>query len=170
MRRSTQIAAGGIKNSALPKTQTAIATATPSVSLRRASQEATAPKPGSLRGLPRTEFLYICFIFAVTGSSAAYFVRPAIKGLLTSSDLGLTIATRIGIHDPHNASLANGPWSFRVLYFTLMMPMYSVLLFTYGTIFQRGVFFRHFLVKMWSRMMPKPLHDRLKMVLLGVVE
>jgi hypothetical protein len=30
------------------------------------------------------------------------------------------------------------------------------------------LFFRHFLVKMWSRMLPKPLHDRLKLVLIGV--
>ena len=137
---------------------------------RMSSEEATknAPKPGSLRGLPRNEFIYICTIFAITGSSAAFFVRPAIKAMLTSTSAGLMFAERIGIHEPQEASLMNGPWSFRLLYFSLMMPMYSLLLFTYGTLLGRGLFFRHFLVKMWSRMLPKPLHDRMKIVLLGI--
>lgn len=165
MRRSQQVAA----NQALKQT----AKLSPK---RLASEEATSsastanagPKPGSLRGLPRGEFAYICTIFAITGSSSAYFVRPALKFLLTSTTIGNSVAVHMGIPDPENASLFGGPWPFRLLYFAFMMPMYSILLFSFGTIFGRGVFFRHFLVKMWSRMLPKPLHDRMKLVLLGV--
>jgi hypothetical protein len=168
MRRSQQVVANqALKQSAKLSTKR-LASEEATASATTSEAAANGPKPGSLKGLPRGEFAYICTIFAITGSSSAYFVRPALKMLLSSTSIGLSVANNMGIPNPEKASLFGGPWQFSLLYVTFMMPMYSILLFSFGTLFGRGLFFRHFLVKMWSRMLPKPLHDRLKLVLLGV--
>lgn len=124
-------------------------------------------QPGSLKGLPRNEFIYCCFIFAITGSSAAYAVRPTLKWVLGQTYPGQAFSSLIGIQDPASASIFGGPWQFSLMYLCCMTPMYSLLLLTYGTIFGRGLFFRHFLVKMWSRMLPKGVHRKFEQLLIG---
>ena len=169
MRRSTVKAASTAATAAAAAVGAPRAESAARLSSTSASDGAAAdgPKPGSLRGLGRTEFIYICCVFAVTGSSAAYLVRPTIRYALTNTTAGGSFANAIGIADPGAASIAAGPNSFRLLYFTVMMPMYSMLLFTFGTLAGRSVFFRHFLVKMWSRMMPKAVHQRFEHAMIG---
>lgn len=83
-------------------------------------------------------------VFAVTGSSTAFVVRP-----LVSDGLGL------------QGSFKDGPMSFRVVSLVAMMPIYSALLVTVGTLFGRHTFFKRFAVKMWSRLLPDSLKAKL---------
>ena len=55
----------------------------------------------------------------------------------------------------------DGPWSYRLTSFAVMMPIYSCLLVTVGTIFGRHHYFRRFAVKMWARFLPKSVVRRL---------
>jgi hypothetical protein len=86
----------------------------------------------------------IMTVFAVTGSSTAFVVRP-----LVSDGLGL------------QGSFKDGPMSFRVVSLVAMMPIYSALLVTVGTIFGRHTFFKRFAVKMWSRLLPASVKAKL---------
>jgi hypothetical protein len=130
---------------------------------RRASSTdaAAAAKPSQpkLWELPRSELAIVCTVFAITGSSAAYFVRPALRFLILNTPVGPTLGL-----DESSGFIA-GPWPFRVMYFLVMWPMYSMLLLTFGTLAGRGAFFRPFIVKMWSRVLPKPAAAKLKQVL-----
>lgn len=70
--------------------------------------------------------IIICIVFAITGSSALFFVRPLMSQVFQIE-----------------GSLKEGPWSYRVLYCSVMMPCYSVLLYIIGTLFGKGAFFRN---------------------------
>ena len=83
-------------------------------------------------------------VFAITGSSTAFVVRP-----LLSNGLGL------------HGSFKDGPMSYRVISLAAMMPIYSALLVTVGTAFGRHQFFKRFAVKMWSRLLPTSVKERL---------
>jgi hypothetical protein len=135
--------------------RTAATTASPQASAAAAGHH---PK---LWELPRRELLIVCGIFAITGSSAAAFVRPALRFIALSTPVGALLGL-----DETSGFIA-GPWTFRVLYFLIMWPMYSMLLLFFGTVFGRGPFFRPFIVKMWSRVLPKPAAAKLKRALTG---
>jgi len=90
------------------------------------------------------EIIIICTVFAITGSSAVYFVKPFLHNV-------------IGLE----GSLKEGPWSYRLLYLTFMMPMYSIMLMFVGTIFGRQAYFKKFVIRMWSRFLPANLKKRL---------
>jgi hypothetical protein len=99
--------------------------------------------------LPRREALIVCAIFGITGSTAAFVARPALRSALQPGhSLGW-----LGI-DPTNASFWNGPWSYRLIYFCILCPAYSLFLVTYGAIFGRALYFRFFAFKMWARYLP----------------
>jgi len=83
-------------------------------------------------------------VFAITGSASAFTVRPLIQTVLQLE-----------------GTLMDGPNSFRLAYFAIMMPSYSVLLLLVGTLFGRHLFFRNFVLKMWSRVIP-PLKKFIK--------
>eukprot|EP01124_Arcella_intermedia_P033727 TRINITY_DN8174_c0_g1_i1.p1 TRINITY_DN8174_c0_g1~~TRINITY_DN8174_c0_g1_i1.p1 ORF type:complete len:150 (-),score=23.66 TRINITY_DN8174_c0_g1_i1:32-481(-) len=83
------------------------------------------------------EAVLICTVFAITGSSTLYFVRPVIKNVLHLE-----------------GSLKDGPWSYRLGYVTTITPVYSVLLVFFGTVFGRHLFFRRMSVRIWSRFIP----------------
>jgi hypothetical protein len=76
------------------------------------------------------EMTLICTVFAITGTSTMFLVRPAM-----SEVLGL------------KGSLKEGPWSYRICSIVIMTPLYSTLLVIVGTIFGRHAYFRHFAVK-----------------------
>jgi len=76
----------------------------------------------------------ICTVFAITGSSAMFFVRP-----LVTDVLGMKGTWR------------DGPWSFRVANLVLVTPCYTALLLTFGTLFGRQVFFKRVVGRMWGR-------------------
>eukprot|EP00039_Didymoeca_costata_P030374 m.29238 g.29238 ORF g.29238 m.29238 type:complete len:156 (-) comp8080_c0_seq1:59-526(-) len=95
--------------------------------------------------LPRNEWTsahwreeaVLWFVFAVTGSSASKGARLVCNNLL-------------GIE----GTIKEGPWTYRASYFVLMMPVYTLTLLFFGTMFRRHYFYRRFAHKMWSRMLP----------------
>jgi hypothetical protein len=110
---------------------------------------------GSLSKLPWSEKFIICLVFSITGTSAVMFVRPALKYLVDHGFCGL----------PPNSSFTNGPWLFRVLYFAIMWPAYTALLYTFGGLFGRRIWFSNMIIKMWGRLLPKRGKDFLRRVL-----
>lgn len=113
------------------------------------------PIRGKLSKLPLKEKLIICFVFSITGSSAVMIVRPTLKYLVDNGFMGL----------PTDAGFWNGPWLYRCLYFAVMWPTYSMLLFFLGGIFGRRIWFCCMLAKMWGRFLPKRGKEYLKYVL-----
>lgn len=103
------------------------------------------PVRGSLGRLPLKEKLVICLVFSITGTSAVLFVRPTLKYLVDYGFFGL----------PQDSGFKNGPWLYRLLYFAVMWPTYSLLLYCIGGIFGRRIWFSNMLVKMWGRILPK---------------
>eukprot|EP01111_Echinosteliopsis_oligospora_P005656 TRINITY_DN1916_c0_g1_i1.p1 TRINITY_DN1916_c0_g1~~TRINITY_DN1916_c0_g1_i1.p1 ORF type:complete len:231 (-),score=23.54 TRINITY_DN1916_c0_g1_i1:73-696(-) len=84
------------------------------------------------------EKFVVCVVFAITGSATTLFVKPILTDVLLLE-----------------GSMLQGPWSYRVAYFVVITPIYSLLLVTIGTLFGRHAFFRKFAAKMWTRMLPK---------------
>ncbi|KAF9896776.1 hypothetical protein BX616_006778, partial [Lobosporangium transversale] len=62
------------------------------------------------------EWIIIFIVFSVTGSSTMLVVKPLMKAL------GLT------------GSLGQGPWSFRIAYVVLTLPLYSCMLLLISSI------------------------------------
>ncbi|KAI8598929.1 hypothetical protein EDD21DRAFT_381129 [Dissophora ornata] len=88
------------------------------------------------------EWGIILFIFSVTGSSTMLVVKPLMKAL------------------GFNGSLGAGPWSFRLAYIFLTLPLYSCMLLLISSLFCRRLYFEHLLIKMWGRLLPKFITDR----------
>jgi hypothetical protein len=84
------------------------------------------------------EMLLICTVFAITGSSSMFLVRPSIKEIFQI-----------------DGTLIDGPWSYRILCIVILMPAYSCLLLTFGTLAGRYSYFKPFVIRMWSRFIPK---------------
>jgi len=80
------------------------------------------------------EMILLSTVFAITGSSTMFLVRPAVSEIL-----GL------------QGSMKDGPWSYRIASLVIMTPLYSILLVGVGTVFGRHFYFKHFSVKMLSR-------------------
>jgi hypothetical protein len=109
-------------------------------------QKFLAPKPMPPRNTPAwyREMTLLCTVFAITGSSTMFLVRPAMSNVL-----GL------------EGSLKDGPWSYRICSLVIMTPLYATLLVCVGTVFGRHAYFRHFSVKMFSRFgIPPSLMDK----------
>lgn len=83
------------------------------------------------------EMALIFTVFGVTGSSSMYFVKPLVKVVL-------------GI----DGTLMEGPWSYRLVCLGVLMPAYSMMLVTFGTIAGRHHYFRRQALKMWGRLLP----------------
>jgi hypothetical protein len=54
----------------------------------------------------------------------------------------------------------DGPWSYRIIYLLLIPPCYSAILATIGTLLGKGAYFRARVVKMWRRILPRFVADR----------
>ena len=109
-------------------------------------QRFLAPKPMPPRNTPAwyREMTLLCTVFAITGSSTMFLVRPAMSNVL-----GL------------EGSMKEGPWSYRICSLVIMTPLYATLLVCVGTVFGRHAYFRHFSVKMFSRFgIPPSLMDK----------
>jgi len=78
------------------------------------------------------EKLYVCTVFAITGSTAMVVVRYIMHRMLELE-----------------GSIWSGPWLYRLIYFLVMTPSYSVTLLLMGTIFGRQAFFLKILKRMW---------------------
>lgn len=78
-----------------------------------------------------------------------YFTKPILKNVF---DL--------------EGSYIQGPNSYRVASFLTTFPIYSVLLFTFGTLAGQRAFFGGMLLKMWSRLLPKSALPKLERLLI----
>ncbi|KAL3784664.1 hypothetical protein HJC23_012180 [Cyclotella cryptica] len=109
-------------------------------------QNFLGPKPMPPRHTPKwyREVILLCTVFAITGSSTMFLVRPAVSNVL-----GL------------QGSMRDGPWSYRICSLVIMTPLYATLLVVVGTMFGRHAYFKHFSVRMFSRFgIPPELMDR----------
>jgi len=93
------------------------------------------------------EYALIFTVFGITGSSALYFVRP-----LLGSVFGI------------EGTMREGPWSYRILSIAFMMPIYSLLLVSFGTLFGRHVYFKRIALRMWQRFIPKRYREKSALV------
>ena len=92
----------------------------------------------------KVEAAVLFCVFGVTGSSSVYFVRPCLKSL--------------GIE----GSMKDGPWSYRILSFLLVSPIYSVILITVGTLAGRHRYFSNMGLKILKRFVPGRVGEKLK--------
>ncbi len=105
---------------------------------------AEVPSPPRYSGAWWRETALICTVFAITGSSSMYLVRPAVK-------------TVFGVE----GTLVDGPWSYRLLCVGVCMPAYSLLLLTFGTLAGRHQYFKRIAMRMWGRFMPLKYRQKL---------
>jgi len=89
--------------------------------------------------------LWLCIMFAVTGSLALVAVREVLRRIFAIE----------------NVSLFQGEWKHRLVYFLLMTPSYSATLLVVGTLFGRYPYTKRMLKRMWSRFLPKKFIDKL---------
>ncbi|KAJ3360100.1 hypothetical protein GGF32_008690 [Allomyces javanicus] len=91
-----------------------------------------------------TEVSIVFGVFAVTGSSSMMVVRKGINKALGTE-----------------GSLRDGPNSWRAAYLVCGLPMYSLILLTLGTLSGRGAYFRTVLHRMYGRILPRSIADKL---------
>jgi len=89
-----------------------------------------------------SDALLKCTVFAITGTSSMYFVRPAL------ANLGL------------EGSWREGPNSYRIGSLFIMSPIYTCILLTVGTLAGQHRFFSKVAYRMWSRVLPKSALNR----------
>ncbi|KAI9176070.1 hypothetical protein H9P43_006435 [Blastocladiella emersonii ATCC 22665] len=130
----------------------------PPSSSASATASASASHPAWLRGLARfangkqpgdrgfwTEIGVVFTVFAVTGSSSLMVVRKSLNAAL-------------GVE----GSWRDGPNAWRAGYVVCGLPMYSMILLTLGTLSGRGAYFRTVLHRMYGRILPRRVADKLK--------
>ena len=82
-------------------------------------------------------WLIVMIVFGITGFSALVFSR-----LLFNVILGM------------EGSLWSGPWTYRVLYLSVIPPFYSAMLVVVGAIFGKREYFAYRVGRMWGRLIP----------------
>ena len=94
-------------------------------------------------------------VFGITGFSALVFSR-----LLLNVILGI------------DGSLWSGPWSYRIIYLSVMPLFYSVTLVLVGAVFGKRDYFATRVLRMWGRPIPKRARAKLSETLhkLGVLQ
>ncbi|KAG0371292.1 hypothetical protein BGX24_001753 [Mortierella sp. AD032] len=88
------------------------------------------------------EWIIIFVVFSITGSSTMLIVKPLMKAL----DL--------------TGSWGSGPWSFRIAYVVLTLPLYSLMLLLISSLVCRRPYFENLLIRMWGRFIPTRLIRR----------
>ena len=82
-------------------------------------------------------WLIVMIVFGITGFSALVFSR-----VLFNVVLGM------------EGSLWSGPWTYRVLYLSVIPPFYSAMLVLVGSMFGKRDYFAARVLKMWGRLVP----------------
>ena len=80
------------------------------------------------------QVLVIFFVFAITGSSSMYVSKFFFDLFGINESTSFFVKT--------------------IIYIITVLPAYQILLLFYGTIFGQGKFFRNFLKKLFSKMIP----------------
>lgn len=83
------------------------------------------------------EMALIFTVFGITGSGSMYIVRPMLHSVA-----GL------------EGSMKDGPWSYRLISLAVLMPAYSLMLVSIGTIAGRHHYFKRVALRMWGRLLP----------------
>jgi hypothetical protein len=96
-----------------------------------------SPMPPSGTAAWYAEMALIFTVFGITGSSSMYFVKPLVHSI-------------IGI----DGTFMDGPWSYRLVCLGVLMPAYSLMLVTFGTIAGRHHYFKRQALRMWGRLLP----------------
>ncbi|CAG8449006.1 17902_t:CDS:2 [Funneliformis caledonium] len=86
------------------------------------------------------ELTIILTVFAITGSTTVRIVRPIVTNVF-------------GIE----GGFIDGPWSYRLTYLSITLPLYSLILLVVGTIFRRHNYFKGIVLRMWGRFIPNRL-------------
>ena len=81
--------------------------------------------------------MIVALVFGLTGLSSLMFSR-----LLFSVLLGW------------EGSLWSGPWSYRIMYLSVIPPVYSITLVLFGTLFGKHEYFARRVTWMWGRFIP----------------
>lgn len=82
-------------------------------------------------------WVIVMIVFGITGFSALVFSR-----VLFNVILGM------------EGSLWSGPWTYRVLYLSVIPPFYSAMLVVVGSIFGKRDYFAARVLRMWGRLIP----------------
>ena len=93
-------------------------------------------------------WLIVMIVFGITGFSALVFSR-----LLLNVILGM------------DGSLWSGPWSYRIIYLSVMPLFYSVMLVLVGSVFGKRDYFAARVLRMWGRLIPKGTRSKLSATL-----
>lgn len=109
----------------------------------QASSESASTAPAQ-SGHGALHWIIVIVVFSITGSLSVFISRLALHDLLRLE-----------------GSFWGGPWSYRLAYLLLIPPAYSALLATIGTLLGKGPYFRQRVVKMWRRLLPKFVANRL---------
>jgi hypothetical protein len=91
----------------------------------------------------KTEAAVLFCVFGITGSSSVGLVRPCL--------------TKLGLE----GNMRDGPNSYRVISILSVTPIYSVILFTVGTLSGRHAYFAAQWRKIFSRFVPSKAVDKL---------
>ncbi|RIA94366.1 hypothetical protein C1645_566860 [Glomus cerebriforme] len=116
-----------------------------------ARQYATATHKSKEEGMKRwswtwwKEWTIIFVVFGITGSTTVKIVRPIVTNVF-------------GIE----GSFLEGPWSYRLSYLSITLPLYSIVLLCVGTIFRRYNYFKRIVSRMWGRFIPNTLIKKIK--------
>ncbi|GES94510.1 4-hydroxyphenylpyruvate dioxygenase-like protein [Rhizophagus clarus] len=86
------------------------------------------------------EWTIIIAVFGITGSTTVRIVRPIVTNVF-------------GVE----GSFLEGPWSYRLTYLSITLPLYSIILLGVGTIFRRYNYFKKIVFRMWGRFIPSRL-------------
>jgi hypothetical protein len=92
----------------------------------------------------KVEAAVVFCVFGVTGSTSVALTRPALK-----STFGL------------EGSMADGPWSYRIISVLAVSPIYACCLLAFGTAAGRHTFFAAMATKIFGRFLPSSLSKRL---------
>lgn len=91
------------------------------------------------------EWTIIFIVFGITGSTTVRIVRPLLTNVL-------------GIE----GGWIDGPWTYRISYLCVTIPLYSLILLIVGTIFRRQAYFKKIVFRMYGRFIPDKLIKRIR--------
>ena len=111
------------------------------MSENKVAADAGSAAPQENRGW--LHWLIVLAVFSITGSLAVWLSKLILQDLL-----GL------------EGSFWAGPWTYTLTYLALIPPCYSTMLAIVGTLLGKGPYFRKRVVKMWSRLLPRHLRQR----------
>ena len=100
-----------------------------------------------LKPVDWTHWTIVVVVFSITGFSAMLFGHFLLRSVLQL-----------------DGDLWSGPWSYRLFYLLLIMPVYSVTLVAVGTLLGKHAYFKQRVLRMWGFLMPRQIRGRIMAV------